>query len=150
MGDRRCADRGVELLGPEGEERTQFLAGEPLTLRLRVAARAGDGATAAVARAARRAGPARRRSARSTAELGWDAGDDGARARFEVEQLPLADGRFHLRLGLTDETGEQLYHWLDDALAFVVYPAGEERGVVRLEGRWTGEEIGVPTERSRR
>jgi hypothetical protein len=39
------------------------------------------------------------------------------------------------------------YHWLDDALAFVVYPAGEERGVVRLEGRWTGEEIGVPTEK---
>ena len=83
----------------------------------------------------------------STAELGWDDATTELAARFEVEQLPLADGRFHLRLGLTNETGEQLYHWLDDALAFVVYPAGEERGVVRLEGRWTGEEIGVPTER---
>ena len=49
--------------------------------------------------------------------------------------------------GFTDETGENLYHWLDDALAFVVYPAGEERGVVRLEGRWAGEEIGVQTEK---
>ena len=65
---------------------------------------------------------------------------------MRLDQLPLADGRFHLRLGLTDETGERLYHWLDDALAFVVYPAGEERGVVRLEGRWSGEEIGAPTE----
>ena len=74
--------------------------------------------------------------------IGYELG-----ARFEVEQLPLADGRFHLRLGLTDEIGERLYHWLDDALAFVVYPAGDERGVVRLEGRWTGEEIGAPTER---
>ena len=32
-------------------------------------------------------------------------------------------------------------HWLDDALVFLVYPAGEERGgVVRLEGSWTAEE----------
>ena len=119
---------GVELLGPDGATRTQFLAGEALTLRLRVAAQ----------------------QAMSPPRLSLEVRDDGTTelaARFEVEQLPLADGRFHLRLGLTNETGEQLYHWLDDALAFVVYPAGEERGVVRLEGRWTGEEIGVPTEK---
>ncbi|MGZ8740319.1 MAG: Wzt carbohydrate-binding domain-containing protein, partial [Gaiellaceae bacterium] len=77
----------------------------------------------------------------------WDHATTELAARFEVEQLPLADGRFQLRLGLTDETGERLYHWLDDALAFVVYPAGAAGGVVRLAGRWTGEEIGAPTER---
>ena len=32
-------------------------------------------------------------------------------------------------------------------LSFVVYPAGDERGVVRLEGRWAGEEIGAQAER---
>ena len=32
-------------------------------------------------------------------------------------------------------------------IAFVVYPAGDERGVVRMEGRWSGEEIGVQAER---
>jgi hypothetical protein len=58
----------------------------------------------------------------------------------------LADGRFHLRLGLTDETGERLYHWLDDALAFVVYPSGPESGVVRLDGRWAGEETRAQVE----
>src|SRR6266851_4715927 len=98
------------------------------------------------ARGARRSGLRVAGSGHSTAELGWDQETTELGARFEVEQLPLADGRFQLRLGLTDETGERLYHWLDDALAFVVYPAGEERGVVRLEGRWTGEEIGAPTE----
>jgi len=67
--------------------------------------------------------------------------------RFEVDQLPLADGRFHVRLGLTDETGERLYHWLDDALAFVVYPSGEESGVVRLDGRWAREETHAQPER---
>ena len=60
--------------------------------------------------------------------------------RFDIGSLPLADGRFHLRLGLTDESGEHLYHWLDDALVFVVYPGGDERGVVRFEGRWMLEE----------
>jgi hypothetical protein len=67
--------------------------------------------------------------------------------RFEVERLPFADGRFHIRLGLADESGERLYHWLDDAVTFVVYPAGDVSGVVRLEGRWSQEEIGAQAER---
>jgi hypothetical protein len=86
-------------------------------------------------------------SGHSTADLGWEQGTQTLAARFEVEQLPLADGRFHVRLGLTDEVGDRLYHWLDDALTFVVYPAADERGVVRLEGRWTGEEIRLQAEK---
>ena len=58
-------------------------------------------------------------------------------------RLPLSDGRFHLRLGLADATGERVLHWLDDALTFLVYPAGEERGVVRLEGSWAAEKNSV-------
>jgi hypothetical protein len=64
-----------------------------------------------------------------------------------VDSLPLADGRFHVRLGLGDDSGAELYHWLDDALTFVVYPGGESRGVVRLEGRWSGEETEAQVER---
>jgi lipopolysaccharide transport system ATP-binding protein len=138
---------GVEVLGPDGEARTQFLAGEPLVLRLRIRAEKPlppprfsfelrDSSGLLVAGAGR-----------SATELGWDADTTELAARFEVDQLPLADGRFHLRLGITDETGERLYHWLDDALVFVVYPSGAERGVVRLEGRWTGEEIAAQVER---
>jgi hypothetical protein len=85
--------------------------------------------------------------AQPTAELGWDEEATALSVRFEVEQLPLADGRFHLRLGLTDETGEHLYHWLDDALVFVVYPADNARGAIRLEGRWSREEIDARAER---
>jgi hypothetical protein len=76
------------------------------------------------------------------AGLGWDG---GCAVRFDVDELPLADGRFHLRLGLADESGEHLYHQLDDALAFVVYPAGEARGLVRLEGRWSKDTAGIET-----
>ena len=60
--------------------------------------------------------------------------------RFQIGALPLAEGRFHLRLGLTDEAGEHVYHWLDDALVFVVYPGDDARGVVRFEGTWMLEE----------
>jgi ABC-type polysaccharide/polyol phosphate transport system ATPase subunit len=144
-GEARIED--VELLGPDAETRTQFLAGEPLSLRLRVVAARPLPPPRLSLELRDASGLLVAGSGRSTADLGWDGDTTELAARFEVEQLPLADGRFHLRLGLTDETGERLYHWLDDARAFVVYPAAEERGVVRLEGRWTGEEIGAQTER---
>ena len=98
-----------------------------------------DRAAAAPARAARRGGPARRlgRARHRPAS----AGPTGTRElRYDVDRLPLSDGRFHLRLGPRGRGGERLLHWLDDALVFLVYPAGEERGVVRLEGSWTAEE----------
>jgi ABC-type polysaccharide/polyol phosphate transport system ATPase subunit len=144
-GDARIEQ--VELLGPEGEERTQFLAGETLALRLRVVAGRPLAPPRLSLELRDSSGLLVAGSGRSTAELGWDQDTTELVARFEVDQLPLADGRFHLRLGLTDETGDRLYHWLDDALTFVVYPAGDETGVVRLEGRWAGEEIAAETEK---
>jgi hypothetical protein len=71
--------------------------------------------------------------------LGWTGHGERA-ARFQMPALPLADGRFHLRLGLTDEAGEHVYHWRDDALVFVVYPGDDVQGVVRFEGTWMLEE----------
>jgi hypothetical protein len=147
-GEARIED--VRLLGPDGEERAQFLGGEPLALRLRVAAERPLPPPRLSLEVRDASGLLVAGAGRSTAELGWDDDTTGLTARFDVPELPLADGRFHVRLGLADATGERLYHWLDDAVSFVVYPAGEERGVVRLDGRWSGEEIGVQAERIRR
>jgi len=144
-GDARIED--VELLGADGEERTQFLAGEPLTLRLRLKTERPLAAPRLSFELRDSSGLLVAGSGSSAAELGWDEGTTELVARFDVDSLPLADGRFHVRLGLTDGTGEQLYHWLDDALVFVVYPGGDDRGVVRLEGRWSGEEIRAQAER---
>jgi ABC-type polysaccharide/polyol phosphate transport system ATPase subunit len=153
-GDRDPAERGaglkewgsgevrledVELLGPEGEPRTQFLAGEAMTLRLRVA---GEPPVVPM----RVSFEMRDSSGLLVAGSGHLLEQSGG-VRFDVERLPLADGRFRLRLGLTDESGERVYHWLDDALEFIVYPAGDERGVVRLDGEWSGEEIEAQAER---
>jgi hypothetical protein len=126
----------VRLLAPDGGERTQLLAGEGFTIALEVAAereivapRLGwelrDDASILVAG-----------GAVSTAELGWGDGTRSLPLRFDADRPPFADGRLHLRVDLTDERGELQYHSLDDALVFVVYPADDARGLVRLEGRW--------------
>ena len=144
-GDARIED--LELLGAGGETRTQFLAGEPLTLRLRLVAQRPLAAPRLSYEIRDESGLLVAGAGQAAGELGWDGGTTELAARFDVESLPLADGRFHVRLGLSDDTGADLYHWLDDALTFVVYPGGDTRGVVLLEGRWTGEEIGAQAER---
>ena len=72
-----------------------------------------------------------------TGPQGGDASTRLLPLRFEAERPPFADGRLHLRLDLTDESGETQYHSLDDARVFIVYPADDSRGLVRVEGRWS-------------
>jgi ABC-type polysaccharide/polyol phosphate transport system ATPase subunit len=127
----------VRLLGPDGDERSQLLAGEAFAIALDVAAdtvlappRLGwelrDDAGVLVAS-----------GAVPTSEHGWNGDTHLLPLRFDTERPSFADGRLHLRVDLVDERGEQQYHSLDDALVFVVYPADEGRGLVRLEGRWS-------------
>ena len=65
---------------------------------------------------------------------------------FGVPNLTAKLGRFHLRFALRDRPTGRLLHLLDDALQLVVYPPGDERGAVLLEGRWALKEIGAPVE----
>jgi hypothetical protein len=60
---------------------------------------------------------------------------------FTVDRLPLAEGRFHLRVSLADASSGALLHALDDALRLFVFPAGTEAGVVLLDGAWSMQEI---------
>jgi ABC-type polysaccharide/polyol phosphate transport system ATPase subunit len=125
------------LLGQEGEERVQFLSGEPFTLRVGVGVADGLPPPRLQLELRDDAGTLVAGESVELGSLGWSAETPDQRVRLDIASLPLADGRFHLRLGLTDESGERLYHWLDDALVFIVYPGDEERGVVRFEGSWT-------------
>jgi ABC-type polysaccharide/polyol phosphate transport system ATPase subunit len=128
------------LLGTEGEERLQFLSGEPFALEVAVVSTDGVPPPRLQLELRDDAGTLVAGEAVDLRALGWVPRDAEQVVRFEIGSLPLADGRFHLRLGLTDESGERLYHWLDDALVFVVYPGDDERGVVRFEGSWRLEE----------
>jgi ABC-type polysaccharide/polyol phosphate transport system ATPase subunit len=127
----------ARLLGAEGDEREQFLAGEPLTLAVELEAAAPVAAPLLQLELRDDAGLLIASDLVETGALGWPAGAGRLDARLDVPSLPLAFGRFHLRLGLTDAAGERLLHGLDDALEFVVYPDGEQRGLVNLEGTWS-------------
>lgn len=134
-GSGEASIAAASLVGQEGSDRLQFLSGEPFELRVSVAA---DGVPPPRLQLELRddAGALVAGQAIDLRALGWTS-DDGTRdVRFRMGAIPLADGRFHLRLGLTDESGEHVYHWLDDALVFVVYPGDDARGVVRFAGTW--------------
>jgi lipopolysaccharide transport system ATP-binding protein len=135
-GSGEVAIASASLVGQEGADRLQFLSGEPFELQVAVATSDGVPPPRLQLELRDDAGTLVAGQAVDLRSLGWKPGDRERSIRFRMDQLPLADGRFHLRLGVTDESGEHVYHWLDDALVFVVYPGGTERGVVRFEGSW--------------
>ena len=129
----------ARLRGPEGELREQFLAGEALALDVLLHAAEPVPAPRLQLELRDDAGLLVASEEVDTASLGWNGGEGDLRVRLDVPEPPLQFGRFHLRLGVVDAGGERLLHWLDDALVFLVYPDGEGRGLVRLEGKWTAE-----------
>jgi ABC-type polysaccharide/polyol phosphate transport system ATPase subunit len=139
-GSGDAAIAAAQLLGPEGSEREQFLAGEPFRLLVRVETRDGLAPPVLQVEVRDDAGTLVAGESVDTASLGWNGDGRDRELRWDVPALPLAEGRFHLRLGLSEADGGRLLHWLDDALTFLVYPGGEERGVVRLRGSWTLEQ----------
>jgi ABC-2 type transport system ATP-binding protein len=143
-GEARIA--GARLLGPEGEERLQLAAGEPLVVELRLEVREAVEPPRISLELRDEAGLVLAAAAQDTDELGWDSTPGERLLRFEVERPPLADGRFRLRFELGDATGRRLYHWLDDAVRFVVYPGEDTRGPVLLEGTWSLQETGAAAE----
>ena len=132
----------ARLLGPDGEDRQQLLAGESLTVQLRVVAREALPPPVVSLELRDEAGLLLASAAQDTAELGWEEKPGERVLRFDVERPPLADGRFRLRFELGDRTGRRLYHWLDDGVRFVVYPGETVRGPVLLAGRWSLDETG--------
>jgi ABC-type polysaccharide/polyol phosphate transport system ATPase subunit len=126
----------VRLLGPDGDERLQLLGGEPFALALEVVADREIPPPQLNWELRDDAGILVTGGGVSTAELGWTESTRSLPLRFDAERPPFADGRLHLRLDLVDATGETQYHSLDDARVFVIYPADDSRGLVRVEGRW--------------
>jgi ABC-type polysaccharide/polyol phosphate transport system ATPase subunit len=131
----------VRLLDADGDERLQFAAGEPLVIELRVASDPGVSAPQLSLELRDDDGVALGGVTVATADLGWEPGAGERELRFELDRLPLAEGRFHLRCVLLDGDGGRLLHSLGDAVRFFVLPAGAETGAVLLSGRWSMQEI---------
>jgi hypothetical protein len=75
-------------------------------------------------------------SERPLGELGWD-GAGRVDVRFEIERLPLVEGRFQFNLTLTDPGRGARYHSMEKAAEFSVLPQGDSRGFFLLEGDWS-------------
>jgi ABC-type polysaccharide/polyol phosphate transport system ATPase subunit len=142
-GEARIVD--VALQGADGEERTQFVGGERLTVRLRVVADREIAAPQLQYELREWGGALIAGGSTDTAGLGWDGAGEQV-FRFDVDELPLSEGRFKLRFGIVSDDGGHLYHWLDDALRLYVIPQSSGAGLVRIEGRWSREEIGAAAE----
>ncbi len=136
-GEARIA--ACRLMGPGGEERKQFSPGESLAVQVRIDSGPDVAAPRLSWELRDEAGLVLAAGRTSTADIGWRDGAREQRFRFDVASLPLADGRFRLRLELTDAAGGRLYHWLDDAARFVVYPSDGETGLVRIDGQWSAD-----------
>jgi ABC-type polysaccharide/polyol phosphate transport system ATPase subunit len=136
----------ARLLGPDGEDRLQLAAGEPLVVQLRVVANQPLPPPRISLELRDEAGLLLAAVVQGTDELGWEESAGERVLRFEVERPPLADGRFRLRFELGDAAGRRIYHWLDDEIRFVVYPGEVSRGPVLLEGTWSLEQVGAAAE----
>src|SRR5207244_1192653 len=82
------------LLGVEGGEREQFLAGEPLTLAVELESVAPISAPLLQLELRDDAGLLIASDLVETGPLGWPAGAGRLAARLDVPSLPLAFGRF--------------------------------------------------------
>jgi ABC-type polysaccharide/polyol phosphate transport system ATPase subunit len=143
-GEIRVAE--VRLEDAEGTPRRQYHSGETLIARLRLEARRPCPPPRLSIELHSATGALLGASAQELGELGWSAdGAGGEWLRFEVENLPLADGRFQLSVALSEDGGH-VYHRLLRAAEFVVYPDADSRGSIRLDGRWSLAEAPAPVE----
>jgi ABC-type polysaccharide/polyol phosphate transport system ATPase subunit len=142
-GEARVTD--VRLAGADGEPREFFSAGDALRLHVGVEMREDIAPPHLAVELRDAAGTLLGLSDRGLGELGWD-GTGHAEVRFEVERLPLVEGRFQFNITLTDPARARRYHSMEKAVEFSVVPRGESRGFFLLEGDWTLVEAVSPAE----
>jgi ABC-type polysaccharide/polyol phosphate transport system ATPase subunit len=133
-GEARVAD--VRLEGADGEPRETFSAGDALVLRMGVEAREAITPPLLAVELRDVSGALLGASDQALGELGWD-GASRVEVRFEVERLPLVEGRFQFNLTLTDATRSRRYHTTEKAAEFAVLPQGDAHGFFLLEGDWS-------------
>lgn len=134
-GEARVTD--VRIEGPDGQPRDMFVAGDPFVVRLRVQPRETIEPPRLLIELRDVSGGLLGRAERGLGELGWDGSETDV--RFEVESLPLVEGRFQLNVALTDADHARRYHSVEKAAEFAVDPQGESRGFFLFDGEWTLE-----------
>jgi ABC-2 type transport system ATP-binding protein len=137
-GEARVTD--VRLEDAAGEVREDFMAGDHVVLRLRLKNREAIDPPRLAIELRDVSGGLLSRAERDLGELGWDRDGQAADVRFDIQRLPLVEGRFQFNVSLTDTERTRRYHSVEKAAEFSVIPQGEAHGFVLFEGDWTLEQ----------
>jgi ABC-2 type transport system ATP-binding protein len=128
------------LEGPDGAERSELAPDEPVGLRIWLASENALPPPLIAVELRDSNGGLLGSHVQSTAELGWD-GSPGERVfRFELDRLPVVDGRFRFGVALYDHEGGRTYHRVERAAEFLVGPAPVTHGWLRFRGRFILDE----------
>jgi ABC-type polysaccharide/polyol phosphate transport system ATPase subunit len=137
-GEARVSD--VRLESAAGEVREDFMPGDHVVLRLRVHNREVVDPPKLAIELRDVTGALLSRAERDLGELGWDRDGQDADVRFDIQRLPLVEGRFQFNVALTDSARTRRYHSVEKAAEFSVIPQGEAHGFVLFEGDWSLEQ----------
>jgi hypothetical protein len=131
----------VTLEGVGGEERAQLGPDEPAVLKIWVASEAKlPPPTICVELRDSNDGLLGSR-VQSTRELGWDGSPGERLFRFELDRLPVLDGRFRFGVELSDPAAGLSYNRVERAAEFLVTSAASGNpGWLRLSGRFIMDE----------
>jgi ABC-2 type transport system ATP-binding protein len=136
-GEARIA--GVRLENATGQALDAFLPGDHVALRLRVHSREAIDPPRLAIELRDVTGALLSRAERDLGELGWSKDEEDADVRFDIQRLPLVEGRFQFNISLTDGARSRRYHSVEKAAEFSVIPQGEAHGFVLFEGDWSLE-----------
>jgi ABC-type polysaccharide/polyol phosphate transport system ATPase subunit len=128
------------LAGPDGVERHELAPDEPASLEIWVASDSKLSPPEIAVELRDANGGLVGAHAQSTAELGWDGSPGERRFRFELDRLPVVDGRWRFGVALYDADGGRTYHRVERAAEFVVSPAAVGQGWLRFSGRFILDE----------
>jgi ABC-2 type transport system ATP-binding protein len=134
-GEARVSD--VRLENAAGEIHDDFMPGDHVVLRLRVEKREAIDPPWLAIELRDITGGLLSRAEQDLGELGWDRGGEDADVRFDIQRLPLVEGRFQFNVSLTDGARTRRYHSVEKAAEFSVIPQGEAHGFVLFEGDWS-------------
>jgi ABC-type polysaccharide/polyol phosphate transport system ATPase subunit len=137
-GEARVSD--VRLENAAGEIRDDFMPGDHVVLRLTVENREAIDPPWLAIELRDITGGLLSRAEQDLGELGWDRGGEDADVRFDIQRLPLVEGRFQFNVSLTDGARTRRYHSVEKAAEFSVIPVGEAHGFVLFEGDWSLEQ----------
>lgn len=139
---------GVHVEDAERQERRQFLSGESAVIRFRLNSAVEVPPPQLVVEFRDQSGFLLGSARRDAADLEWSAEAGEHQIELTLARLPLADGRFRIGMSLIDPDSSHVYHHVERAAEFLVYPEVGTSGLVRFDPRWNLVREGDSTART--